>query len=156
METVNQGNATENAEKMFTQSELDAIVTERLKRDRQKYADYEELKEKAGKFDEMEESNKTELQKAIERGDALQNELDKIKAANTIREIRGKVAEETGVPANLLTASTEDECKEQAKAILEYASPKGYPSLRDGGEIPAKIGKKDTRDLFAEWSEQIF
>lgn len=156
METVNQENATENTEKTFTQAELDAIVTDRLKRDRQKYADYDALKEKADKFDAMEESNKTELQKAIERGDALQSELDKMKAANTIREIRAKVAEETGVPANLLTATTEDECKEQAKGILEYATPKGYPSLRDGGEIPAKVGKKNTRDLFAEWSEQVF
>ena len=155
METVNQ-EATENTEKTFTQAEVDAIVTERLKRDRQKYADYDALKEKAGKYDEMEEANKTELQKAIERGDALQSELEKIKAANTLREIREKVAAETGVPANLLTATTEDGCKEQAKGILEFSTPKGYPSVRDGGEIPAKVGKKSTSDQFAEWADQFF
>ena len=42
-ETVNQEQAT----KTFTQSELDAIISDRLKRERDKYADYETLKEKA-------------------------------------------------------------------------------------------------------------
>ena len=153
-ETVKQ-EATENAEKTFTQAEVDAIVGDRLKRDRQKYADYDAMKEKAEKYDQMEEANKSELQKAIERGDALQSELDSIKAANTIRDIRTKVAEETGVPASLLTAATEDDCREQAQAILDYANPKGYPSVRDGGEVVNK-GKPTTRQQFAEWANQAF
>ena len=156
METVNQENkATENTEKTFTQAEVDAIVGDRLKRDRQKYADYDALKEKAEKFDAMEEANKSELQKAIERGDALQNELNTMKAANTVRNMREKVAEETGVPASLLTANTEEECAEQARAILEYANPKGYPNIRDGGEV-THTGKPTTRQQFAEWANKAF
>ena len=156
METVNQDTkATENTEKTFTQAEVDAIVGDRLKRDRQKYADYDALKEKAEKFDAMEEANKSELQKAIERGDALQNELNSMKAANTVRDMREKVAEETGVPAYLLTATTEEECAEQAKAILEYANPKGYPNVRDGGEVQ-RTGKPTTRQQFAEWANKAF
>lgn len=156
METVNQENkATENTEKTFTQAEVDAIVGDRLKRDRQKYADYDALKEKAEKFDAMEEANKSELQKAIERGDALQNELNTMKAANTVRDMREKVAEETGVPASLLTANTEEECAEQARAILEYANPKGYPNIRDGGEV-THTGKPTTRQQFAEWANKAF
>ena len=156
METVNQEKAAENTEKTFTQAELNAIVTERLKREGQKYADYESLKEKAEKFDQMEEANKSELQKAIERSESLQNELDSIKKANTIREIRESVAKETGVPADLLTEATEDACKKQAKAILEFSTPKGYPAIRDGGEITKKVGKRSTSDQFAEWAEQFF
>ena len=156
METVNQDNqAIENPERTFTQAEVDAIVGDRLKRDRQKYADYETLKEKADKFDEMEESNKSELQKAIERGDALQVELDKLKGANAVRELRNKVADETGVPAHLLTGSTEEECREQASAIAEYAKPSGYPSVRDGGEV-RNTGKPTTRQQFAEWANNAF
>ena len=154
-ETVNQETATENAEKTFTQAEVDAIVGDRLKRERGKWADYDELKSKAAKFDEMEEANKTELQKAIEARDTLQAELDGIKAENAIRDIRAAVANETGVPAHLLTATTEDECREQAKSILEYASPKGYPTIRDAGEV-SKLGKPTTRQQFAEWAEQAF
>ena len=142
-ETVKQGATEETTEKTFTQAEVDAIVGDRLKRDRQKFADYDALKEKAEKFDAMEEANKSELQKAIERSDALQNELDSIKAANAIRDIRQKVAEETGVPANLLTGNSEEACMEQAKGIMAYANP-GYPAVRDGGEVVHK-GKPTTK-----------
>ena len=152
METVNQENqATE--ERTFTQAEVDAIVGERLKRDRTKYADYDALKAKADKFDAMEEQNKTDLQKATERADSLQAELDNIKNANKIRDIRSKVAEETGVPANLLTGETEEDCKEQAQAILGFAKPAGYPNVRDGGEVN-KVGKPTTRQQFADWFNQ--
>lgn len=155
-ETVNQENkAIETTEKTFTQAEVDAIVGDRLKRDRAKYADYDALKEKADKFDQLEESNKSELQKAIERGDALQTELDTLKSANAIRDMRTKIADETGVPAYLLTATDEDACREQAKGILEYAKPSGYPQVRDGGEV-VKTGNLTTRQQFAEWASQAF
>ena len=39
------------------------------------------------KFDEIEEANKTELQKASEKVSALQDELNAIKKANEIREL---------------------------------------------------------------------
>lgn len=155
-ETVNQENqAIENTEKTFTQAEVDAIVGDRLKRDRAKYADYDTLKEKADKFDQMEEANKSELQKAVERGDALQVELDRLKGENAVRDLRNKIADETGIPAHLLTGRTEDECREQAKAIAEYAKPSGYPNIRDGGEV-RNTGKPTTRQQFAEWANKAF
>lgn len=156
METVNQDNqATTNTGKTFTQDEVNAIVTDRLTRDRAKYADYDTLKEKAEKYDQLEESNKSELQKAVERGDALQVELDKLKGENAVRDLRNKVAEETGVPVHLLTGSTEDECRDQAKAILAYANPSWYPKVRDGGEV-TNTGKMTTKQQFAEWASKAF
>ena len=152
-ETVNQEEAIERT---FTQAELDAIVSDRLKRDRAKYADYDDLKAKAEKYDELDEANKSELQKAVERGNALQTELDALKSANAIRDIRSQVAEETGVPVSLLTADTEEGCKAQAQAILEYAKPNSYPAVRDGGEVTRNIGKPTTRQQFAEWMDKAF
>lgn len=81
METVKQellDTATngEQQEHTFTQAELDRIVTERVRRESAKFSDYEEIKAKASKFDEAEEANKTELQKATERADSLQAQLD--------------------------------------------------------------------------------
>lgn len=155
-ETVIQGNqATENTGKTFTQDEVNAIVTDRLTRDRAKYADYDALKEKAAKLDQIEEANKTELQKATERADGLQAELDKLKSENAVRDLRAKVAEETGVPMNCLTGSTEEECRAQAKAIAEYAKPAAYPKVRDGGEVTS-VGTMTTRQQFAEWAKQAF
>lgn len=74
-ETVNQetnGTAAEtqeNEQRTFTQAEMNAIIQDRLTRERGKYADYEALKAKAAKFDEAEEAGKTELQKANEKAD---------------------------------------------------------------------------------------
>lgn len=47
-DTTGTPQATEGAQgKTFTQEELDRIVGERVRRERDKYADYEELKSKA-------------------------------------------------------------------------------------------------------------
>lgn len=152
METVNQEvNATqEQQEAKFTQADLDRIVKDRLTREREKYGDYDALKAKAEKFDEIEEASKTELQKATEKAKALQDELDAFKKAESLRTMREKVAHDTGIPVNLLTAESEDACKEQAKQILEFSRPSGYPQVKDGGEVRTS-GKKSTRDSFAEW-----
>ena len=161
METVNQDTtATTNTstntafvntpEKTFTQADVDKIVSDRLQRERQKYPDYEDLKAKAAKLDELEEANKTALQKATDRADSLQKELDGMKAAEAVRQVREKVAKEMNIPANLLTADTEDGCKEQAEAIQAYAKPGGYPQVKDGGE-PQNTNGQATRDQFASW-----
>lgn len=156
METVNQANEatqeqkTNQAEAKFTQADVDRIVQDRLSREREKYVDYTALKEKAEKFDKIEEESKSELQKATERATALQTELDSLKKANTVREMREKVANDTGIPVNLLTGDDEDACREQAKQILEFSHPSGYPNVKDGGEVRT-TGKRATRDSFAEW-----
>lgn len=81
---------------------------------------------------------------------ALKAELDGMKKAATVRDLREKVAKATGVPASLLTAETEEACKSQADAIRAYAQPDGYPKVRDAGEVHG-AGGSATRDKFAEW-----
>lgn len=151
-ETVNQETQTPAVEqpKTFTQEEVNGIIADRLARDRQKYADYETLKEKASKFDEMEEANKSELQKATERADGLEKQLAELKKANEIQAIKQKISSETGVPAELLTGETEEDCMAQAKAINAYAQPTGYPKVKDGGEVQ-QAPNASTRNQFAEW-----
>ena len=63
----------------------------------------------------------------------LQQQLDALNSANTLREVRAKVSAATGVPADLLSGDTEEVCTTQAQAILKFAKP-GYPNVRDGGE----------------------
>lgn len=150
--TVEQG----NEERTFTQAELDAIVSDRLKRERMKTADYEQLKEKAARLDALEEANKTELQKAADKAAALQAELDGLKKAEQLRAMREGVAKETGVPVELLTGTTEDDCKEQAEKILTYAKAAGYPAVPDGGEARTGKAKQTTRQQFADWFNNNF
>lgn len=140
--------------KTFTQEELNAIVSDRLAREKAKYEGFEELKSKAAKYDELEEANKSEMQKAQEKVASLEAELSSIKKANEVKEMREKVANESGIPANLLTGASEEECKAQAEAIKAYANPT-YPNVKDGGEV-RNLNKHSTRDQFAEWANQAF
>lgn len=156
METVNQeNNATPEApERTFTQTELDNIINERLQRERSKFADYKALKEKADSYDQYVEANKSELQKANEKAAALQKELDELKQAAAVKAIREKVSKDTGVPTDLLTGSTEEECKTQADAIKAFAKPT-YPNVRDAGELSGQQ-KSSTDQQFADWFNNSF
>ena len=124
METVNQAANTptageqQPAGRTFTQDEVNTIIADRLNRERTKYADYDDLKAKAA------------------QADAMQAQLDSLNKANTLREMRGKVSAATGVPADLLTGETEEDCTAQAQKIKQFAEPKtpGYPILPGGGE----------------------
>ena len=68
---------------------------------------------------------------------------------------RERVSRDTGVPASLLTAETEEACKSQAEAIKAFAKPAGYPQVRDGGEVHGS-GPSSTRDKFADWMKDNF
>ena len=145
--TTPEGTANQQ-ERTFTQSELDAIVKDRLAREKGKYADYDALKEKANRLDEIEESNKTELQKATERADELQAQLDKMNKANAVRDAREKVSQMHGVPVELLTGEDETTCTQQAQSILAFAKKSSYPSVPDGGESNAPtVTKKEILEI---------
>ena len=153
---TNQETNTQNAEqtepKTFTQEDVDRIVTKRVAR----YSDYESLKEKAAKYDEQVEAGKSDLQKANERADSLQKELDSIRKETELRNLRDEVSNATGVPASLLTGASQEECEAQAQAILTWASqktPNGYPRVPDGGD-PIGTAKRTTRELFKEWFDE--
>lgn len=152
-ETVKQEIETEEEPRTFSQEEVNRIVGERVARVEGKYADYDSLKAKASKFDEMEEANKTELQKATEKADALQAELNNLKKAETIRQMREKVSSETGVPVSLITAETEEAAMEQANAIKDFAKP-GYPRVNDSGETNP-VTPRNTAQQFAEWFDAV-
>ena len=152
--TVPTQDNAEGQTRTFTQDEDNAIVGKRLAEEKSKFADYDALKEKAAKYDEAEEANKSELQKATERANTLEAELNGLKKAEEIRNTREKIATETGIPSNLLTGSTEEECKAQAEAIKAYASP-SYPKVKDGGEAP-KTSSGNAKADFAEYMSNIF
>ncbi len=95
------------------------------------------------------------LQAAQQSAAALQTELDALKAANALRDMRASVAKDTGVPAELLTGDTDEACRAQAQSILDFAKPGAYPTVRDGGE-PGGHPSGETRDQFKDWYEQNF
>jgi len=134
-------NATQGAPavRTFTQAEMDAIIGDRLKRERQKYADYDELQAKAKAYDEAAEAGKSELQKAVEERDRLRAEVEQFKADKERADAIAKAAAEHKVDASLLARMAGD-VEENAKFLVAQAAnaPK-YGEVHDGGEpnVPA-------------------
>lgn len=157
-ETVNQETTNETVneqpkeERLFTQEEVNGFFNKRYS---EMMSQLNEFKAKAEKFDALEEANKSELQKATEKAEKLQLELNNLKKADEVRTIRDKVSTETGVPASLLSGEDEETCKAQALAIKSYASTgNAYPQVKDGGEV-ANV-KTTTRQQFADWVNEAF
>ena len=147
-----ENNVTQDAaaepEKTFTQAEMDAIIGDRLKRERAKYADYEELKGKAAKYDEAEEASKSELQKAVEERDALRERLEKLEKEQERAAQVAKVAAEQGVDAALLARMSGD-VEENAQFLKQQqeAKPK-YGAVHDGGETKPTATKHEIPKIF--------
>ena len=87
-QTPEAGTTTDNAT-TFSQADVDRILKERLAR--AVPADYEQLKEKAGKFDQLEESQKTELQKAQDKAAAAETKAAEREAKADARLIRAEI-----------------------------------------------------------------
>ncbi len=132
--TAGAGTEPQAEEKKFTQADVDAIVEGRLAREKQKYADYEDLKAKASEYEKLKDSNRTDAEKNAERIAALEQQLAESAKEKTVTQVRNKVAQETGVPASLLTGEDEETCKKQAKAIKDFAKPTTYPGPRSNSK----------------------
>lgn len=88
-----QGSGTQNAvdePKSYTQAELDRMFQDRVARERQKYADYDDLKAKAGEFDKLQDAQKTELER--EREARAKAERDLIETRTQAQETRVRSA----------------------------------------------------------------
>lgn len=75
--------------------------------------------DKARQFDELTEAQKTELQKATDRATAAEAKAAEIEARAT----RAEVAAAKGVPANLLSGTTQEELEASADALLAFRGP---------------------------------
>ena len=126
-------------EPIQTQEELDALLKKRLEREREKltaeisakYGDYDDLVEKAKAYDEAQEAQKSEAQKAQERIAQLESDIKKRDEADKQRELRKKVAKETGIPEELIQGSDEDSMKAFASQIAEFAKVQTPPAPKE-------------------------
>jgi predicted nucleic acid-binding Zn-ribbon protein len=68
-----------------------------------KYSDYEQLKEKAGKLDEIEEAKKSELDKLREQTEKAVKERDELKAARERDLLIRSIGKETGLDVEVVS-----------------------------------------------------
>jgi len=117
-----------------TQADFDRIISERVTRERSKYADHADLKAKAAKFDALEAANLTESEKTANRLAAADAEVATVpaKVADALRDsliALGIVPESRKV---LLTASDPESLMAQVKAIQELDADR----KKTGNHVP--------------------
>ena len=95
-----------------------------------------------------------ELQKAKDEAAQYKNELDGMKLAESLRQMREKVSKAKNIPVDLLTGDTEEVCNAQADQILAFAKVPAAPNLPNPGE-PGGTPKPNTAQQFAEWSQNL-
>lgn len=116
-----------------TQEELDKVIGARLARERDKYADYDDLKAAASKLAEAEAR------------------LSQIDAQAALDKIRNDVAQEAGVPADLLRGSTKDELTAHASALAEALKARpSVPVIPTQGATPSVSDADSARRAFAQ------
>ncbi len=151
----NNGTQAASAEKTFTQAEMDAIISDRLKRERAKYADYSELQAKAAKFDEAEEANKSELQKAVEERDALKARIDKLEADKAHADAVADAAAKYGVDAALLARMSGDVEENAAYLKQTMANAPKFGHVPDGGETKPPTITKESIEAIKDPVERV-
>lgn len=140
------GNAGQGAGggKTFTQQELDAIIADRLSRERGKYADYDDLRKAAGRLAEMEKSQLSEKER-------LERELSETKARESalasqvrLHQAQSAAAKAGALYPDLVAAKIPPEAigneKQLDAAIADLK--KQYPALfgRGGGSADGGAG----------------
>lgn len=84
--------------------------------------------DKAKQFDDITEAQKTELEKANERAATAEARAAEVEA----RAVRAEVAAAKGVPASLLTGSTQEELEASADALLAFRGNTTPPDFGAG------------------------
>jgi hypothetical protein len=155
----NSSDSTSGAGDTFTpitsQDDLNRVIDDRLKRERSKFSDYKDLKDKAAKFDELDAANKTEIEKANDRATKAESEAAALpsKVAEALRAHLvdlGVVSKDDEV---LLTASDPDALLAQVKRLNERAEDRkknGNVVPKEGANTPTATSDERTfvRELF--------
>lgn len=138
-----------------TQEELNDIIESRLNKERKKYADYSELKEKVQKFEEAQEKNRTDaerieaLEKKIKAAEARSAELER---AQQLESWKKEVAKKTGIPAEALRGDSLEDLEAHASVLKTVYKQPAAPLLNKDGEQPGS----STPDAFRTAARELF
>ena len=143
-----------------SQEQLDSVIGERLKREREtvskKYADYEDLKGKVSGYEtQIGELSKSldDANKKISGFDQERQELNSRISAYETASVRTRIALEEGIPYELsgrLSGDTEDAIREDAKLLSQFISKNNTPpplADTEGGKGGSTSGGDPYRKL---------
>ena len=118
------GNEPQNEGKL-TQAEVDAIVADRLARERKKYADYGDLKKAAEELAELKKSQMTEVEKLkaeLAEKDALLQSKDQELSGLKLERVKAAKLAEAGVSAEWIDSVSGTTEEEVAASVTKLAA----------------------------------
>ena len=136
-----------------TQEELDAVIKPRLSREREKYADYDDLKKQLADFEAKETTYQNTINDLKTRETDLASQVDSLNGDLTqtrLQTAKQRIATEYGLPldfAERLKGDDEDSFKADAEQLAIYFAPK-QPTPPLKSNEPAIADKKE-----ANWAE---
>jgi len=158
------GNEPQNEGKL-TQAEVDAIVADRLARERKKYADYSDLKKASEELAELKKSQMTEVEKLkaeLAEKDALLQSKDQELSGLKLERIKAAKLNEAGIAAEWIdsvSGSTEEEIEASVTKIaarLKVEPPKAAQGAgQTGVQSQSNSLSGMTRAELAEKSKDI-
>lgn len=138
-ETPPSSGSGSDEKKSYTQAEIDGIVEGRLKREREKYVDYDDLKSKAAKWEEQENANRSELERAQGTAAEEKKRADGAELSALKLDVALDKAPEGMSPADVrklaprLSGTTREELEKDAEELFEDFGGKGSSSNGSGG-----------------------
>jgi len=131
-----------------SQEDLNAIIGERVSRAKAQFSDYDDLKAKAARLDEIEQGDKTEADKANERISSLEKELKQSKHDALRSRVQAKFSISDDDASLFLTGDDEESLTRQAKRLAERDSDRNKQGNRAPyqGRTPDKPQNGDERE----------
>ena len=129
-----QPNQEQEQAQSFSQDDVNRIVQDRLQREREKYADYDDLKTAAERAQELEEQTQELTAKVAE-----------FESKEEHRKLVADVAETAGVPAGVLKGDTKEELEAHAEALKEILQNTTGPVIPGQEKRPHKVEESDER-----------
>ena len=129
-----------------TQEELNRIIDARLKREREKFADYDDLKARAKQLEDLEQSKKSAEEQLTERITALEAELGASRHDATRARIQAKYKVSDDDAELFLTAGDAEGLEKQAKALADRTADR----KAKGPVVPSQKGGEDDKNLKAD------
>jgi transcription-repair coupling factor (superfamily II helicase) len=141
-----------------TPEEYNAVTARIRKQFASEYANYDSYKAAAEKLAEIEEADKTELQKAQDRADAAEAKAKKLELAQQIETWKKEVSTTTGIPANVLSGDTKEALEAHAAALkpIVQLQEAGNPTAHSASVAPIVPGLGTGGASVAATTEQQF
>jgi hypothetical protein len=132
--TDNSKEGTKGFTPITTQDQYDAVAARIRKEEAARYEGYSDYKQAAERLQEIEDADKSELDKLKERAEAAEAKARAYEQAAQIDAWRQEVSKKTGVAAELLRGTTKEELQEHAEALAGYVKPSAAPHIESDGK----------------------